>query len=89
MTTVDALPTMADGIAVRRPGGINLSIDSKKYVDDIVTVDEMEIARTMLMVLERSKLLVEGSGASALAALLYKKSFRLRGEKNCCDPKWR
>ena len=72
VTTVDALPTMADGIAVRRPGELTFQL-IQKYVDDIVTVDEMEIARTMLMVLERSKLLVEGSGASALAALLYKK----------------
>ncbi|MFV2047146.1 threonine ammonia-lyase [Metabacillus sp. YM-086] len=69
---VEATPTMADGIAVKKPGQKTFDI-IKEYVDDIVCVDEMEIARTMLMVLERSKLLVEGSGASSLAALLYKK----------------
>lgn len=69
---VKSAPTMADGIAVQKPGESNFEI-VKKYVDDIVCVDEMEIARTMLMLLERNKLLVEGSGASSLAALLYKK----------------
>lgn len=69
---IKSAPTMADGIAVQKPGASNFEI-VKKYVDDIVCVDEMEIARTMLMLLERNKLLVEGSGASSLAALLYKK----------------
>ncbi|WP_226671131.1 threonine ammonia-lyase [Metabacillus litoralis] len=76
---IEATPTMADGIAVKKPGQKNFDI-IKEYVDDIVCVDEMEIARTMLMVLERSKLLVEGSGASSLAALLYKK-LTLKGKK--------
>ncbi|MFP7298482.1 threonine ammonia-lyase [Neobacillus niacini] len=70
--TVDSTPTMADGIAVRKPGLRTFDI-VQKYVDDIYCVDEMEIARTMLMVLERNKLLVEGSGACSLAALLYEK----------------
>jgi threonine dehydratase len=69
---VEATPTMADGIAVQKPGQQTFDI-IKEYVDDIYCVDEMEIARTMLMVLERNKLLVEGSGASPLAALLYEK----------------
>nr|WP_263326485.1 threonine ammonia-lyase [Neobacillus sp. Marseille-Q6967] len=69
---VESTPTMADGIAVKKPGEQTFEI-VQKYVDDIFCVDEMEIARTMLMVLERSKLLVEGSGASALASLIYGK----------------
>lgn len=69
---VDALPTMADGIAVKKPGDKTFEL-VQKYVDDIVLVDEMEIARTMLLMLERNKLLVEGSGAAALAALIYGK----------------
>lgn len=69
---VEAAPTMADGIAVQKPGQRTFEI-IKEYVDDIFCVDEMEIARTMLMILERNKLLVEGSGASPLAALLYEK----------------
>lgn len=76
---VVAAPTMADGIAVQKPGQQTFEI-IKEYVDDIFCVDEMEIARTMLMVLERNKLLVEGSGASPLAALLYDK-VNLRNKK--------
>jgi threonine dehydratase len=70
---VESTPTMADGIAVKKPGLQTFEL-VQKYVDDIFCVDEMEIARTMLMVLERNKLLVEGSGASALASLLYQKA---------------
>lgn len=70
--TVEAAPTMADGIAVKKPGELTFQL-IQKYVDDLYCVDEMEIARTMLMILERNKLLVEGSGASSLAALLYQK----------------
>ncbi|MCL7745547.1 threonine ammonia-lyase [Halalkalibacter alkaliphilus] len=70
--TVDASPTMADGIAVKRPGQHTFPL-VQRYVDDMLTVDETEIARTMLMLLERNKLLVEGSGAVSLAALLNQK----------------
>ncbi|MDQ0230886.1 threonine dehydratase [Metabacillus malikii] len=77
--TVEALPTMADGIAVKKPGQRTFEI-VQQYVDDIVTVDEMEIARTMLLLLERNKLLVEGSGACSLASLLYGK-LNLTGKK--------
>ncbi|WP_462413333.1 threonine ammonia-lyase [Neobacillus sp. Marseille-QA0830] len=69
---VDSTPTMADGIAVKKPGKHPFKI-VQKYVDDIFCVDEMEIARTMLLLLERNKLLVEGSGAVSLASLLYQK----------------
>lgn len=64
--------TIADGIAVKRPGDLTFSM-VQKYVDGIYTVDDLEISRTMLYLLERSKLLVEGSGAVPLAALLYHK----------------
>ncbi|WP_071393018.1 threonine ammonia-lyase [Bacillus tuaregi] len=69
---VDSAPTMADGIAVKKPGLQTFEI-VQKYVDDIYCVDEMEIARAMLLILERNKLLVEGSGACALSALIYEK----------------
>ncbi|MEH7275631.1 threonine ammonia-lyase [Neobacillus vireti] len=69
---VDSTPTMADGIAVKKPGQKTFEI-TQKYVDDVYCVDEMEIARTMLMLLERNKLLVEGSGACSLSSLLYEK----------------
>ena len=77
--TVPSSPTVADGIAVKKPGVRNLEI-VEKYVDDLVTVDELEMIRTMFLLLERNKLLVEGSGASSLAALLYEK-LNIRGKK--------
>ena len=61
--------TMADGIAVSRPGAVPFAIISN-LVDDIVTVSESEIARAVLLLLERAKLLVEPAGAAATAAVL-------------------
>ena len=61
--------TMADGIAVGRPGAVPFGIVAD-LVDDIVTVSESEIARAVLMLLERAKLLVEPAGAAATAAVL-------------------
>jgi threonine dehydratase len=61
--------TMADGIAVGRPGAVPFAIISN-LVDEIVTVSESEIARAVLMLLERAKLLVEPGGAAATAAVL-------------------
>ena len=77
--TVPTVPTVADGIAVKKPGVRNLEI-VQKYVDDLVVVDELEMIRTMFLLLERNKLLVEGSGASSLAALLYDK-LNIKGKK--------
>ena len=70
-TTPDAV-TFADGIAVKAPGDLTFDIIDK-YVDDIVVVDEEAIASTILMMLERSKLMVEGAGAVGLAAILNHK----------------
>jgi len=67
--TIDPATTIADGIAVRRAGDITLPV-VEKYVDEIVTVDEDEIASAILVLLEREKTLAEGAGATALAALL-------------------
>ena len=67
--TVDPATTIADGIAVRRAGDLTLPL-VEQYVDEIVTVDEDEIASAILMLLEREKTLAEGAGAAALAALL-------------------
>ena len=67
-TTPDAV-TMADGIAVKTPGELTFSIIDK-YVDDIVVVDDEAIANTILMLLERAKMMVEGAGAVSLAAIL-------------------
>ncbi len=71
--TLDANVTIADGIAVRRAGDLTLPL-IQKYVDEIVTVDEEEIAQAILILLEREKTLAEGAGAAALAALLQRKT---------------
>jgi threonine dehydratase len=77
--TVPAEATIADGIAVRRAGEKTVPL-VKKYVDQLVTVDEEEIASAILVLLEREKTLAEGAGAAALAALLEKKT-HLNGQR--------
>jgi threonine dehydratase len=71
--TVPTASTIADGIAVRRAGEITYPLVAK-YVDEIVTVEEEEIASAILTLLEREKLLAEGAGAAATAALLQHKT---------------
>jgi threonine dehydratase len=71
--TIDPATTIADGIAVRRAGDITFPL-VEKYVDEIVTVEEDEIASAILVLLEREKTLAEGAGATALAALLQGKT---------------
>ena len=70
--TLDAAKTIADGIAVRRAGERTLPL-VQRYVDDIVTVEEEEIANAILLLLEHEKTLAEGAGAAAIAALLNRK----------------
>lgn len=65
--------TFADGIAIRRPGKTTFGL-IKKYVDEIVTVNDEETASAILMLLERSKIVAEGAGAVGLAALLHQKT---------------
>ncbi len=77
--TLTPAATIADGIAVRRAGEKTLPL-IQKYVDDIVTVDEEEIANAVLLLLEREKTLAEGAGAAALAALINRKT-SLNGNK--------
>lgn len=69
ITTISGMPTIADGIAVKTPGKITFEI-VKRYVDDIVTVDEDEIANAILLLMERAKVIAEGAGAASVAALL-------------------
>ena len=61
--------TIADGIAIKRPGEITLPL-LERLLDGVVTVGEEAIAEAMILLLERSKLLVEGAAAASLAALL-------------------
>jgi len=70
--------TIADGIAVERPGQLTTAI-IKKYVDNIVTVTDEAIATSILYMLERNKMLIEGASAAALAALFtYHKKIKSR-----------
>jgi threonine dehydratase len=71
--TIEPATTIADGIAVRRAGAVTFPM-VERYVDEIVTVDEDEIASAILVLLEREKTLAEGAGATALASLLQQKS---------------
>jgi threonine dehydratase len=65
--------TIGDGIAVRRAGERTLPL-VERYVDEIVTVDEEEIANAILLLLEREKTVAEGAGAVAAAALINRKT---------------
>ena len=71
--TIAASATIADGIAVRRAGEVTLPL-VQRYVDEIVTVDEEEIANAILVLLEKEKTLAEGAGAVAIASLLQHKT---------------
>ncbi len=71
--TLPPATTIADGIAVRRAGDLTLPL-VERYVDELVTVDEDEIASAILMLLEKEKTVAEGAGATALAALLQRRT---------------
>ncbi|VTT87036.1 Threonine dehydratase [Halorubrum sp. DM2] len=66
---IEGVDTIADGIATRSVGEQTLEVMAE-YVDEVVTVDDREIALALTLLLERSKTLVEGAGAVALAAVL-------------------
>jgi threonine dehydratase len=67
--TIERTPTVADGIAVQRPGDVTFPL-VQRYVDEVVEVSEDEICRAIVVLLERGKLMVEGAGAAGLAAVL-------------------
>jgi threonine dehydratase len=69
ITEIKTLPTIADGINVARPGELNFAI-VQDTVDEVVTVDDDLIARALLLLLERAKLVVEPAGAVGVAAIL-------------------
>jgi len=72
--------TIADGIAVRDASEITLE-HMLKCVDEVVSVDDEEIANAILFLLERQKLVVEGAGAVGVAALLHNKITDIKGKK--------
>lgn len=67
--TVEADPSVADGISVRKMGGIPFRV-LRDILDDIILVEENDLIASILMLLERKKILVEGAGAAPLAALM-------------------
>ena len=68
-TEIKIAPTIADGIAVSKPGSLNFEI-VRDVVDEVITVEENDIARALLVLLERAKLVVEPAGAVSVAAIL-------------------
>jgi threonine dehydratase len=64
--------TICDGIAVKQPGELTLPL-VERWLDEVVTVSDDEAAEAMVLLLERSKLVVEGAGAVAVAALMHGK----------------
>jgi len=72
LVTLPANKTIADGIAVRRAGDVTFPL-AEKYVDEVVTVDDEEIANAILAMLEKEKTLTEGAGAVGAAAVLNDK----------------
>src|SRR5579883_1133445 len=79
LQTLPAITTIADGIAVKRPGELTFSI-IQRLVDDVVLVNDEAIISAVLFLMERCKMLVEGAGAAGVAALLSG-VIRLPGKK--------
>lgn len=79
---LDSVSTIADGIAVKEPGDLTYDLCSK-YVDEIVTVNDDEIAAAILALIEKQKLVAEGAGAAAVAAAMFDK-LPLDGKKVVC-----
>jgi len=61
--------TIADGISVKSPGKLTYEI-ANKYIDDVTLVDDSSILKTMFLLMERSKMVIEPAGAASLAYLL-------------------
>ena len=80
--TLPRVSTIADGIAVKRPGDLTYSL-VQQYVDDIVTVTDDEISAAILALMEQHKLVTEGAGAVPVAAAMFGK-LPLEGKKTVC-----
>lgn len=77
-----AVSTIADGIAVKKPGNLTYQL-CRQYVDEIVTVSDDEISAAILALMEKHKLVTEGAGAVAVAAAMFGK-VDLKGKKAVC-----
>lgn len=83
ITTLPSVSTIADGIAVKEPG-VNTFELCSKYVDDVVTVTDDQVSAAILALIEKQKMIAEGAGAVALAAVMYKKIPDVNGKKVLC-----
>ena len=79
ITELDSVSTIADGIAVKIPGDLTFDL-CEKYVDEIVTVSDSEIAAAIVSLMEDQKIVSEGAGATTVAAVLF-------GQVNVADKK--
>ncbi|MBD5256911.1 MAG: threonine ammonia-lyase [Bacteroides sp.] len=79
---LDSVSTIADGIAVKEPGDLTYEL-CKEYVDEVVTVNDDEIAAAILKLIEQQKLVAEGAGAVSVAAVMFNK-LPIKGKKVVC-----
>lgn len=79
---LDNVSTIADGIAVKQPGNLTYEL-CRQYVDEIVTVNDDETAAAILALMERQKVVAEGAGAVAVAAVMFGK-LPVKGRKVVC-----
>lgn len=79
---LSSVSTIADGIAVKKPGDLTYELCSK-YVDEIVTVTDDEISAAILALMEQHKLVTEGAGAVGVAAVMFGK-LDVKGKKTVC-----
>jgi len=76
---LNSVHTIADGIAVKSPGNLTFQV-TKDLVDELLVVNDAEMARTAYLLLQRAKILTEPAGVAAMAAVLYGKT-NLKGRK--------
>ncbi|MBQ9886989.1 MAG: threonine ammonia-lyase [Lachnospiraceae bacterium] len=82
ISTLKSVSTFADGIAVKTPGTTTFEMVNK-YVDEIITVSEDEIATAILALIEKEKLIAEGAGAVSVAAAIFNK-LPIKGKNVVC-----
>lgn len=81
--TLPSVSTVADGIAVKEPGRLTFDLCSR-YVDGIVSVTDDQVSAAILALIEKQKMIAEGAGAVALAAVLFNKLPDVAGKKVVC-----
>lgn len=81
--TLQSVSTVADGIAVKEPGKLTYKICSE-YVDKIVSVSDDQVSAAILALIEKQKMIAEGAGAVALAAVMFDKIPDVKGKKVVC-----